>query len=898
VKRSVLAFAFVAALLAPAQAARHPVRRPRAARLAFVDSMYAYGRAAQADALLDSTVAAAQAAGDRATEIEFATRRASAWVFYRRYDDAVREAGRVVPIARALRDTLTWARALLVQGRAHLFRERDADAGPPYRQLLPLARALHDPQLEGNARLGLAYLDLQAGHAIRAERGYRAATRLLTGGPEVASEMAARIGLARVLRLRGDLDGARATYRAVIDRARAIGDPYDEADAWNNLGVIETGSGDPSRAVAYVTRALTLNRRTGRASAAQVQNLAILLMEQGHYEEAASQIEAELARAPGAEHGRRTYELTTQLAIARLGQGRAAESERLLRTQWAVSDSFPVASAVNAGSQLARLLVTEERWGEALALLSEIERRHGPRCPRDMVVPLAVTRADAERGLGRPGAALAAVEALEASIAASNGLSAFERLQVELVRAQAHADLGAADSAFAALRRATEAWEIARGQTRSAEWLEAIGHNAGRLALQTARLLLDPRRGGTEDSRAREAFDALQRFKGRSLEFRLAARDPAGSKAWLPGTAARLQHEVLHRDEILLDYYEAQGESLLVIAVDRGAVRASWLGRYVQTVQAIDRFRDLVDAAPRDAGTLEPGVARAQGRLLFGPALERVRAARRVLVSPAARLRSVPFGLAGVEEGRDDPLCATREVAIVPSATWLGARRAGPAIDVAGARLVRLARSTGPGGRELPGVASESQWLARRYGGEGLLHRGERTLASILPALGRGDVLHLAAHTRAAGADPWSSALLLGRGDDEAAWLTARDVASRRVAARLVVLASCNTSLGGRLELEGTAGLSSGFLAAGVPAVVTTLWSVDDRATSEFVHAFYRHLERGEAAAAALGSAQRELAARPAMAAPYYWAGFVLAGDPDLRVRLKPLAGAKFLSLP
>lgn len=69
--------------------------------------------------------------------------------------------------------------------------------------------------------------------------------------------------------------------------------------------------------------------------------------------------------------------------------------------------------------------------------------------------------------------------------------------------------------------------------------------------------------------------------------------------------------------------------------------------------------------------------------------------------------------------------------------------------------------------------------------------------------------------------------------------------------------------------------LQRAFLYAGTPAVVTTLWKVDDRATYELVRAFYTHLDAADPVGA-LRQAQIEM--QRAFPHPFRWAAFGLTG--------------------
>jgi CHAT domain-containing protein len=71
-------------------------------------------------------------------------------------------------------------------------------------------------------------------------------------------------------------------------------------------------------------------------------------------------------------------------------------------------------------------------------------------------------------------------------------------------------------------------------------------------------------------------------------------------------------------------------------------------------------------------------------------------------------------------------------------------------------------------------------------------------------------------------------------------------------------------------------GLTRGFLSAGSPTVMMSLWTIDDEATTELMSSFYRELVRTNSCAAALRAAQINLLNdRPH---PFFWSPFVLVG--------------------
>jgi len=103
----------------------------------------------------------------------------------------------------------------------------------------------------------------------------------------------------------------------------------------------------------------------------------------------------------------------------------------------------------------------------------------------------------------------------------------------------------------------------------------------------------------------------------------------------------------------------------------------------------------------------------------------------------------------------------------------------------------------------------------------------------------------------------------------------------------LAVLSACETGLGVRRAGQGVASLRSALHAAGARSMITSLWKVPDRASSELMGHFYRALWiEGLPKADALWAAKSRLRSEvdPSGRARYAtsdWAGWVFSGEPD-----------------
>jgi CHAT domain-containing protein len=150
--------------------------------------------------------------------------------------------------------------------------------------------------------------------------------------------------------------------------------------------------------------------------------------------------------------------------------------------------------------------------------------------------------------------------------------------------------------------------------------------------------------------------------------------------------------------------------------------------------------------------------------------------------------------------------------------------------------------------------------------------------------LGRYRYVHFAAHALVDEEHPARSGIVLSSaaGSKEDGALQMGEVMRLKLNADLVALSACRTGLGRLLTGEGIIGLTRAFLYAGAESVTVSLWNVNDIATSTLMKAFYKNLKQGLAKDDALRRAKLELIRGPQAAwrHPYYWAAFVLVGDP------------------
>jgi CHAT domain-containing protein len=241
----------------------------------------------------------------------------------------------------------------------------------------------------------------------------------------------------------------------------------------------------------------------------------------------------------------------------------------------------------------------------------------------------------------------------------------------------------------------------------------------------------------------------------------------------------------------------------------------------------------------------------------------------RVIVVPHGPLHYVPFH--ALYDGKSH-LVERYEISYSPSASVLKLSRE---------RSANQSHPAGPGTlvalglteTGTPSIGAELRALGGLFPDSVMLTEHRATRENLFESAPRARFLHLASHGYFRRDNPMFSFLKLADAN-----LHFYSLLDMRLNAELVTLSACHTGVNRVFPGDELHGLVRGFLYAGAPSVIASLWAVNDTSTSDFMREMYSKIRSGATKRAAVRHAQ--LAIRDAYGHPYYWAPFVLMGNP------------------
>ena len=269
---------------------------------------------------------------------------------------------------------------------------------------------------------------------------------------------------------------------------------------------------------------------------------------------------------------------------------------------------------------------------------------------------------------------------------------------------------------------------------------------------------------------------------------------------------------------------------------------------------------------------------------LVQPWLKDLPAEEKIVLIPDKILHWVPF--AALQDASGEYLIQKHSLALAPSATLYV-----NALERQGSEKINFSRGLvvsqpdvdrnilgNEGLLSLPEAGKEGKQIADLTHSH-LLEGKYANKANFLAEAATAEWIQFSGHAVIDPANTLLSRLVLAPGPGDNGFLTAREIYSLKLnATRLVVLAACDTGNEYVPGGEGVTSLARAFLAAGVPTVVASLWSVDDKATAQLSKAFHTNLLAGSDPVDALRKAQLGMLQNKKDQSPRAWAAFEVIG--------------------
>ncbi len=776
---------------------------------------------------------------------------------------------------------------------------------------LPLLQAVGDKRTAGVTHNNLGALYRNMGNSPKALEHYLLALPLLRASGEKNVEAVTLDNLGVLYRTQGELPQALDYFKQALSLRRTLGNKRGEAVTLDNLGAVYQRMGEPRQALEYHRQALPLLQAAGDLlkAAVTLNNIGDAQRTLGEFSQAleSHQQAWQLLQNTGDRMVQAATLRKRAEAERELGQFTEARAD----IEQAIAQLEFVRANVNSEEERAAFFATVTDFYEFNTdLLMQMQQR-APQAgyaqqaleiseqarARSLLEMLHEARADLRQGV--PAALLASEQDLNQRLTAS-----LDQLSKLLKGKYTAAQKTAAEQALEAL--------VAEQRRLQAE----IKKTSPRYAALTQPQPL------TAAEIQRQVLDDNTLL----LEYALGEKR---SYLWLVSTTAVTAYELPPRAEIetaarkvyaLLTTRQSQPG---VTEAQQRARRAAAETAFATQAAALSRM--LLGPVAAQLGQRRLAIA-ASGALAYLPfaalpdpaatgAGQPLLAAHEIINLPSASVLAV---LRNEMAGRQK---AERAVAVLADPVFeagdprvLSARKNNPARKGAvklaakpqpepaalSAELARAVRSfnapTNQSGSAMPQRSGLTRLPFSREEAEAIAalapaaqvlkatgFQASRALA-LKAELGRYRIVHFATHGLLNAEHPELSGLVFSlvdvAGQPQDGFLRLHEIFNLRLAAEVVVLSACQTALGKEIKGEGLIGLTRGFMYAGAPRVVASLWQVDDLATAELMKRFYTGmLKQGLRPAAALRAAQLELLGQKRYAAPFYWAAFTIQGD-------------------
>lgn len=831
---------------------------------------------------------------------------------------AIESCTQSLPLSRKVNDTNNEAETQYLLGLTYAAIDEDEKSIEPYNEALSLYRKLKDRKGEADAlhRLAMGYNHL--GKPERALDYYNQALPIFREIKDLQGLAGALDNMALIYATSNNTQKALEAYDEALRVAREAKDHEGEGSVLHNMGLTYFKIGQNQKALEYYQKALALKQDFAdrRLEAASLNGIGLVYRVLGDEQKARTHyLEAlKISRALGD----RTGQVNRLFNLARLDAIQNDFSAARERIEEAIAIIESLRSAISDQELRSSYFSTVQYYYDFYV---EILMRLHERYPSKGHDAEALQVSERKRARALLDTLVEAGADIRQGVAAE--LLGRERSLQQRLNARAQAQMRILSGRHTVDQAMAVAQEIEALTTEFQQVETEIRHKSPNYAALT-----QPQPLTLKEIQTRVLDqDTLL------LEYSLGEDR---SYLWAVTPTSVSSYKLPKRDEI-----EAVARQVYALLSDKtSAVDALESLRSGKTSNPTQRKTNAPPAQSKDEPTQSPFAPEAAARLsqiLLAPVAAQLGGKRLLIVADGA-LQYIPFGALPLPTARSatdkyQPLIVEHEIVTLPSASTLAVLRqevkgrkaadktvavlADPVFEIDDERLSGLSRGNAavPSGgpdkkRELPlgmeraatdsGLRSADSEIPRLPG-----TRDEaRQILALVPAaegkqaldfsasrqtatsgeLSQYRYIHFATHGFLDSVHPELSGIVFSmideKGNPQDGFLRAHEVFNLKLPAELVVLSACQTGLGKEVRGEGLVGLTRGFMYAGAPRVVVSLWSVNDQATAELMARFYRGMLRDKLRpAAALRAAQVSLMKEKGWGSPFYWAAFTLQGE-------------------
>jgi CHAT domain-containing protein len=291
-------------------------------------------------------------------------------------------------------------------------------------------------------------------------------------------------------------------------------------------------------------------------------------------------------------------------------------------------------------------------------------------------------------------------------------------------------------------------------------------------------------------------------------------------------------------------------------------------------------------------------------QLLIAPIDKRLDQNLTLCIAPDGVLQDLPFAaLVSPESKRyliqDFTLVVNPSASVFARAIDLTARKQrSDAEPFLGFSNPRFDQQRFPTLQPLPASEQELERIQSLYPHRLILNRRQATESALVNQIGEYEIVHLATHALSDKRSSNLSTIALAEESRLATGgaqrkkvdgivldgaLQAKEIYNLKPErTRLVILSSCRSGLGDENRNEALGGLAQSFLVAGVPAVVASLWDIDDDSAAGLMEKFHvAHRVKKLAFGQALRQAQLSFLQTSSIKKrhPFFWATFIVTGN-------------------